>query len=167
MGNCRSRLRKRLELQRGTDLDKIQLMIGLYFQESMVLLSFFWLSFPYIGSSVVGGHTIFLMLFSFTPGQCRDALCLQTERTHTGRAMRGFVESRNHDGKGSRVDVEQMNGVQGGSDHCGMELERVEEPSKSANNASITGLLMLQLGNSYHYQDIRLNDRLTLENVQS
>lgn len=60
-----------------------------------------------------------------------------------------------------------MNGVEGGADHCDMELERVEEPSKSPNDAGITGFLMLQLGNSYHYQDICLNDRLTLENVQS
>lgn len=61
--------------------------------------------------------------------------------------MRGFVEGRNHHGKGSRVDMEQMNGVEGGTDHCVMELERVEEPSKSANDA---GFLMLHLGNSYH-----------------
>lgn len=63
--------------------------------------------------------------------------------------MRGFVECKNHDGKGSRVDVEQMNGVEDGTDRCDMELERVEEPSKSANCAGIAGFLILQLGSSY------------------
>lgn len=64
--------------------------------------------------------------------------------------MTGFVESKNHDGKGSRGDVEQMNGAEGGTPHCGVELERVEEPSKSANDAGIAGFLMFQLGNSYY-----------------
>lgn len=64
--------------------------------------------------------------------------------------MRGFVESKNHNGKGSRVHMERMNGAEGGTHHCDVELERVEEPSKSANNAGIAGFLMLQLGNSYH-----------------
>lgn len=45
------------------------------------------------------------------------------------------------------MDVEQINGVEGGTDHCVVELERVEEPSKSANDA---GFLILHLGNSYH-----------------
>lgn len=63
--------------------------------------------------------------------------------------MRGFVECKNYDGKGSRVDVEQLNGVEGGTDYRDMELERVEEPSKSASDAGIAGFLILQLGNSY------------------
>lgn len=56
MGSCGSRLRKRQELWRGTDLDKIWLVIGLYFQESAVLPIFFWLSFPYIELQLWGSY---------------------------------------------------------------------------------------------------------------
>lgn len=46
--------------------------------------------------------------------------------------------------------MEQISGAEDGTDHCDMELERVEEPSKLANDTGIAGFLMLQLGNSYH-----------------
>ena len=63
--------------------------------------------------------------------------------------MRGFAESRNHDGKGSRVEVAQMSGAEGGTGRCDMELGRAEELSEAADDAGTAGFLMLQLGNFY------------------
>lgn len=64
--------------------------------------------------------------------------------------MRGFAESRNHYGKGSRVEAAQMSGAGGSVGHFDMELGRAELLSKAANDAGTAGFLMLQLGNSYH-----------------